>query len=82
MSGKLAAEVTLEALQKNDCSLEELGKFEARWRRALGKGLRREMILQRVLSCPGLVDLALRNMERNKQIARLIVNLLAWAWKG
>jgi geranylgeranyl reductase family protein len=82
MTGKLAAEITLEALRKDDCSLEELGKFEARWRQALGKGLRREMILQRVLSWPGLVDLALQNMERNERIARLIVNLLAWTWKG
>jgi hypothetical protein len=48
----------------------------------LGKGLRREMILQRVLSWPGLVDLALRHTERNERIARLIVSLLAWTWSG
>jgi geranylgeranyl reductase family protein len=82
VSGKLAAEVALEALQKNNYSLKGLGKFEAKWRRALGRGLRREMILQRVLSWPGLVDLALRNMERNKRLARFIVNFLAWTWKG
>jgi len=82
VSGKLAAEVALEALRKNDYSLKELGKFEAQWRRALGRGLRRELILQRVLSWPGLVDLALRLVGRNERIARLVVNLLAWIWKG
>jgi geranylgeranyl reductase family protein len=75
VSGKLAAEVALEALQKNDYSLQELGKFETQWRHVLGKGLRRTIMLQRVLSWPGVVDLALRNMERSERIARLILGL-------
>jgi flavin-dependent dehydrogenase len=77
VSGKLAAEVALEAVQKNDCSLKELGKFEAKWRRVLGKGLRREMFLQRALDRPGLVDLVFRNMERSERVARFIIRLLA-----
>jgi len=75
VSGKLAAEVALEALQKDDCSLKELGKFEARQRRVLGKGLWRKLLLQRVLSWPGVVDLALENMERSEPIARFILGL-------
>jgi geranylgeranyl reductase family protein len=75
VSGKLAAEVALEALQKDDYSLKELGKFEARWRRVLGKGLWRKLVLQRVLSWPGVVDLALENMERSGRIACFILGL-------
>ena len=73
-TGRIAAEVALEALQGNGGSLEELRRFEVRWRRVLGNKLRVEAMAQRVLSWPGMLDLLVRQMCRRQGLASFVLS--------
>ena len=73
-TGRIAAEVALEALQGNDSSLAELRKFEMRWRSVLGNKLRVEAMVQRVLSWPGMLDLMVRQMCRREWLASFVMS--------
>ena len=73
-TGRIAAEVALEALQGNDCSLEELRKFEVRWRGVIGRRLRVEAMAQRLLSWPGVLDLIIRQMGRSERLANFVLS--------
>ena len=71
-TGRIAAEVALEALQGNGGSLEELRRFEVRWRGVLGNKLRVEAMVQKVLSWPGMLDLIIRRMSRSERLANFV----------
>jgi geranylgeranyl reductase family protein len=73
-TGRIAAEVALEALQGNGGSLEELRQFEVRWRSVLGRKLRIETMVQRLLSWPGMLDLIIRRMGRSERFADFVLN--------
>jgi flavin-dependent dehydrogenase len=73
-TGRIAAEVALEAIQRNDWSLDELRKFEVRWRSVLGKGLMVGTILKPLLIWPGALDLLIRQMHHNERFARFILS--------
>jgi geranylgeranyl reductase family protein len=73
-TGRIAAEVALEALQGNGGSLEELRRFEVRWRSVLGRKLRVEAMVQRLLSWPGMLDLILRRMGHSERFANFVLN--------
>ena len=73
-TGQIAAEVALEALQGNGGSLEELRRFEVRWRSVLANKLRVEAMVQRLLSWPGMLDLIIRQMGRSERLANLVLN--------
>jgi geranylgeranyl reductase family protein len=73
-SGRIAAEVALEALQGEGGSLEELRQFEVRWRSVLGKKLRIEAMVQRLLSWPGTLDLIIRRMGHSERFANLVLS--------
>ena len=73
-TGRIAAEVALEALQGNGGSLEELRRFEVRWRSVLGNKLRVEAMVQRVLSGPGMLDLVVRQMCRREWLADFVLS--------
>jgi geranylgeranyl reductase family protein len=73
-SGRIAAEVALEALQGEGGSLEELRQFEVRWRSVLGRKLRIETMVQRLLSWPGMLDLIIRRMGRSERFADFVLN--------
>jgi geranylgeranyl reductase family protein len=73
-SGRIAAEVALEALQGEGGSLEELREFEVRWRSVLGRKLRIEAMVQRLLSWPGMLDLIIRRMGRSKRFANFVLS--------
>jgi hypothetical protein len=66
--------VALGALQGNGGSLEELRQFEVRWRSVLGRKLRIETMVQRLLSWPGMLDLIIRQMGRSERFANLVLN--------
>jgi len=73
-TGRIAAEVALEALQGNGGSLEELRRFEVRWRSVLANKLRVEAMVQRVLSWPGMLDLVVRQMCRREWLADFVLS--------
>ena len=73
-TGRIAAEVALEALQGNGGSLEELRRFEVRWRSVLANKLRVEAMVQRVLSWPGMLDLVVRQMCRREWLADSVLS--------
>ena len=73
-TGRIAAEVALEALQGNDCSLEELRRFEVRWRNVLARKLKAEAMVQRLLSWPGMLDLIIRQMGRSERLANFVLS--------
>jgi len=73
-SGRIAAEVALEALQGEGGSLEELRQFEVRWRSVLGGKLRIEAMVQRLLSWPGMLDLILRLMGCSERFANFVLD--------
>jgi flavin-dependent dehydrogenase len=71
-TGRIAAEVALGALQGNGGSLEELRQFEVRWRSVLGRKLRIETMVQRLLSWPGMLDVIIRQMGRSERLANFV----------
>ncbi len=75
-TGRIAARVALEALDGDGGSLAELSRFELLWRRELGKKLRNETLIQKLLGWPGVLDWVIRNMSRNEWFARQVLDRL------
>jgi len=75
-TGRIAAHVVLEALQRDGGSLSELRRFELRWRSVLGRKLRSETLAQKLLSWPGMLDRVIRSMDRNEWFARQVLERL------
>jgi geranylgeranyl reductase family protein len=80
VSGWLAAQVALEALRKGDGAYQHLNQFEIRWQRALGRRLRGEAVLQRVLFKPGVLDFLLQHMGHRNRLSHLVMNLLSYVY--
>ncbi|NOZ73583.1 MAG: NAD(P)/FAD-dependent oxidoreductase [Chloroflexi bacterium] len=75
-TGRIAAHVALEALDGDGGSLAELRKYEVRWRKVLGRKLRSETLVQKLLSWPGMLDWVIRNMHRNEWFAHQVLDRL------
>lgn len=73
-TGRTAAQVSVRALQRSSNLLEELREFEVWWQSVLGRRLMVEVMLQRLLSWPGVLDLLIRQMSRSERLARSVLN--------
>ncbi len=73
-SGRIAANVAMEALQGDGGTNDELGQFDVRWRDSIGRELRIAAMAQRLLSWPGMLDLVIRRMGQSERFARLVLN--------
>ncbi|MCX6028217.1 MAG: geranylgeranyl reductase family protein [Chloroflexi bacterium] len=75
-TGRIAAQIAAKAIQANDCSLNELRKYEVKWQEVLGKRFRTEATLQMLLGWPGILDLLIRQMKRSEKLASFVLDVL------
>lgn len=74
LTGALAAEVVLEALERGDITRRGLAAFDRRWRRCLERDFQLEHLVQQsVTRLPGLIDLAALVLPGDSRLVQFFV---------